>query len=67
MLETLDACLVYFTTLEQEDDIVLKEFKHFNKLLRKIEGSVKVLVFRIDDKSEKHEGFFWSDTAARTK
>ena len=54
MLETLDACLVYFTTLEQEDDIVLKEFKHFNKLLRKIEGSVKVLVFRIDDKSEEY-------------
>lgn len=54
MLETTDACLVYFTTLEYEDDIVLKEFKHFNKLVRKIEGSVKVLVFRLDDKSEEY-------------
>ena len=25
------------------------------------------MTVRIDDKSEKHEGFFWSDTAARTK
>jgi hypothetical protein len=32
----------------------MKEFKHFNKLLKKIEGSVKALVFRVDDRSEEY-------------
>lgn len=54
VLDTSDACLVYFTTLEQDDDIVFREFKHFNKLLKRLEGIVKVFVFRIYDQSQDY-------------
>ena len=31
------------------------EYKHFNKLVKRLNGAVKVLVFRIDEKSEEFQ------------
>lgn len=39
--------MVYFTTLGKEDDLV-KEYVHYNKLVRAISGPVKLATFRFD-------------------
>jgi hypothetical protein len=31
------------------------EFKHFNKLIKRLNGAIKVLVFRIDEKSPEYQ------------
>ena len=42
--------MVYFTVLD-EDQEVQSEFKAFNKLLRQLNGAVRVGVFRLDPSS----------------
>ena len=41
--------------MDFDDEIVLVEFKHFNKLVKRLGGAVKVLVFRIDEKNPEFQ------------
>ena len=49
----MQGCLVYFTVLEKDIDIV-KEYPHYNKFVRALNGPVKLATFRMDasDKDE---------------
>jgi hypothetical protein len=50
-LDSNDACLVYFTTQAEGDDLK-KEYKEFGRLERELSGAVKLAVFRIDASGE---------------
>lgn len=51
--QEMQGCLVYFTVLEKDIDIV-KEYPHYNKFVRALNGPVKLATFRMDasDKDE---------------
>lgn len=47
VLESNEACVVYFTTLPADVD-VMTEYRHFGSLERTLKGAIKVGIFRID-------------------
>lgn len=51
ILDSNDACLVYYTTLKEGEDLK-KEYKEFGKLERELSGALKFLVFRMVDSGE---------------
>lgn len=51
IIDTDEACLVYFTTLVEGEDLQ-SEYKEFKKLERDLRGAVKLAVFRMDASGE---------------
>jgi hypothetical protein len=47
VFESNEACVVYFTTLPADVD-VMTEYRHFGSLERALKGAIKVGIFRID-------------------
>ena len=51
ILDSNDACLVYFTTKAAGEDLK-KEYKEFGRLERELSGAIKLAVFRMDSSGE---------------
>ena len=51
---TTDGCIVYFTTLAK-DQVVSKEYKYYNLLLKHFLGPIRVATFRLHPDNENYE------------
>ena len=46
-MQTEEGCVVYFTTLDK-DQVIAKEYRYYNQLIRQLLGPIKLATFRMD-------------------